>query len=280
MLNTGGKMKAAPQSAANAMRGLTTHRPLREVLLMAAGQTTKFCTKCKIEKPVGMFSRHARYKDGLQSHCKACHTKYKEENRKKIAEQRRTYREANKDKLRKWNQDNYASNRETILAQQREYYRSNREKVNASNEKWKIENPEKVASIKKKWARENPEKVSASKKKWREKNPGKAADMSRKWRAANPEKAKIMVLNRIARRRASAGNLSPGLADKLFKLQRGKCACCGLPLGSDYHLDHIMPLALGGSNTDDNIQLLRAKCNLRKSAKHPIDFMQQKGLLL
>lgn len=74
--------------------------------------------------------------------------------------------------------------------------------------------------------------------------------------------------------------MSSGLAIRLYKLQRGKCACCGLPLGDDYHLDHIMPLALGGTNTDDNIQLLRAKCNMQKSAKHPVDFMQQRGFLL
>jgi 5-methylcytosine-specific restriction endonuclease McrA len=45
-------------------------------------------------------------------------------------------------------------------------------------------------------------------------------------------------------------------------------------------MDHIIPLALGGANTDDNIQLLRATCNLQKHTKHPIDFMQQRGYLL
>jgi len=52
------------------------------------------------------------------------------------------------------------------------------------------------------------------------------------------------------------------------------------PLGDDFHMDHIMPIALGGSNTDDNMQLLRKECNLQKQAKHPIDFMQSRGLLL
>jgi 5-methylcytosine-specific restriction endonuclease McrA len=51
-------------------------------------------------------------------------------------------------------------------------------------------------------------------------------------------------------------------------------------LGDNYHLDHIVPLAIGGTNTDDNIQLLRQKCNQQKSAKHPIDFMQSRGFLL
>lgn len=45
-------------------------------------------------------------------------------------------------------------------------------------------------------------------------------------------------------------------------------------------MDHIMPLALGGTNTDDNIQLLCPTCNRSKHAKHPVDFMQQRGFLL
>jgi 5-methylcytosine-specific restriction endonuclease McrA len=79
---------------------------------------------------------------------------------------------------------------------------------------------------------------------------------------------------------ASGGKLSPDLAERLYELQGGKCACCGKPLGEKYHLDHIMPLALGGANTDDNMQLLTARCNIQKSAKHPIDFMQERGFLL
>jgi 5-methylcytosine-specific restriction endonuclease McrA len=52
------------------------------------------------------------------------------------------------------------------------------------------------------------------------------------------------------------------------------------PLGDNYHLDHITPITLGGSNTDDNMQLLRQRCNNQKYNKHPIDFMQSRGFLL
>lgn len=99
-------------------------------------------------------------------------------------------------------------------------------------------------------------------------------------RAANPEISRIENHNKRARKRQNGGKLSPGLSAKLIKLQRGKCACCGLPLGDDYHLDHILPIALGGANEDWNIQLLRSMCNLKKHAKHPIDYMQSKGMLL
>lgn len=39
-------------------------------------------------------------------------------------------------------------------------------------------------------------------------------------------------------------------------------------------------IALGGTNTDDNVQLLRAECNNFKRAKHPADFMRQRGFLI
>lgn len=99
------------------------------------------------------------------------------------------------------------------------------------------------------------------------------------WREKNQDLVRAMYQNRRAKKKAS-GKLSIGLISRLFDLQRGKCACCGVGLGADYEVDHILPIALGGGNTDDNVQLLRKVCNRRKSAKHPIDYMQSKGKLL
>ena len=151
--------------------------------------------------------------------------------------------------------------------------------------KWIAANHEKAKANTAKWVAANPEKVKAYRAKdsakWRAANPDKVKAIKAKWDADNPEACRIHDQNRRARKRANGGKLSQGLAAKLFKLQRGKCACgCKQPLGDDYHLDHRMPLALGGPNTDDNMQLLRKLCNLQKHAKHPIDFMQQRGFLL
>jgi 5-methylcytosine-specific restriction endonuclease McrA len=75
--------------------------------------------------------------------------------------------------------------------------------------------------------------------------------------------------NRRARIKQVGGKLSDGLRIKLFENQKGLCACCGELLGSNYHLDHRMPLALGGANEDWNMQLLTATCNMKKGKKHP-----------
>ncbi len=96
----------------------------------------------------------------------------------------------------------------------------------------------------------------------------------------NADRVCILSHNRRAKISLIGGKLSSGLSKKLFKLQKGKCACCKEPLGNNFHMDHIMPLALGGANEDWNIQLLRQTCNNQKRAKHPIDFMQKRGFLL
>lgn len=124
----------------------------------------------------------------------------------------------------------------------------------------------------------NPDLYRKANAAWRAANSERKKASRASWAKANPQAICIIKQNRRAR--GGSGTLSRGLVEKLHKLQRGKCACCGLPLGESYHLDHIMPLALGGPNVDSNTQLLRSRCNLKKSAQHPVDYMRTKGLLL
>lgn len=141
-------------------------------------------------------------------------------------------------------------------------------------------NPKRAREATVRWQKKNPDKMRAAVTRWQAENPKKRMDANAAWLAKHPEAPRIFSLNRLARKKANGGKLSLGLAQKLFALQRGKCPCCGKPLGDDYHLDHKMPLALGGANEDWNMQLLRQRCNTQKQAKHPVDFMQSRGFLL
>lgn len=131
-----------------------------------------------------------------------------------------------------------------------------------------------------KYRRENADKVKQRQDDWRARNLDQQKTYKKKYFAQNVDSFYARSANRRARKLSVGGKLTSDLSSKLFQLQNGRCACCKKPLGNDYHLDHIMPLALGGTNTNDNIQLLRARCNLQKQAKHPVDFMQQRGYLL
>lgn len=158
-----------------------------------------------------------------------------------------------------------AANSEKRKVSWARYFSENREKVKANIAKWRAENREKENARTSKWRADNPEKVKAK---------------YLRWCKANPEMVRLYDHNYRARKRAIGGKLSVGLTAKLFELQKGKCPCCNKPLGDGYHLDHRMPLALGGANEDWNMQLLRASCNSQKWAKHPVDFMQSRGFLL
>jgi 5-methylcytosine-specific restriction endonuclease McrA len=127
----------------------------------------------------------------------------------------------------------------------------------------------------------HPEKTSELNAKRRAADPEKARRESREWFAKNPDKRAAYEQNRRAKKRERGGKLSPSIVTTLMVLQRGKCACCRVDLlTTKTHLDHVMPLALGGRNEDLNMQLLCADCNQEKHAKHPIEFMQKKGFLL
>lgn len=99
------------------------------------------------------------------------------------------------------------------------------------------------------------------------------------FRNNNLERVKAWEHNCRVRRR-NAGKLPSDTVERLLDLQGRKCAVCRQRLGKPYHLDHIVSLARGGRNEFHNVQLLCPQCNIRKSAKDPIAFMQSRGFLL
>ena len=59
----------------------------------------------------------------------------------------------------------------------------------------------------------------------------------------------------------------PGMKQKVYELQGGKCAICGKGFDiADMEADHIMPWSAGGRTSEDNCQMLCRKCNREKAA--------------
>ena len=94
------------------------------------------------------------------------------------------------------------------------------------------------------------------------------------------ERAKISVAKRRARKSAAGGSFTAVDIANINKMQRGRCAICRCRLKPDRHIDHIIPIRLGGSSNPDNIQLLCPTCNHAKHGRDPIDYMQSLGRLL
>lgn len=173
-----------------------------------------------------------------------------DEERAKVAAYKAAWRVKNAERLKAKDAAYRAANRERLIAQQAKWYAENKERAHESQRKWNAANPERSKAIK------------------------------RKYHEAHPEKPRIYAHNRRARMRENGGEFSRDIVPRLFKLQKGKCACCGVALGKNYQLDHIVPVALGGANIDSNAQLLTERCNKQKHATDPITFMQSKGRLL
>ncbi|NPD68293.1 HNH endonuclease [Lichenicola cladoniae] len=61
----------------------------------------------------------------------------------------------------------------------------------------------------------------------------------------------------------------------LYSEQGGRCAGCHKPLGEDIHVDHVVPLAGGGQDIFENMQLMHGACNLAKRAMGPAEWFRR-----
>jgi 5-methylcytosine-specific restriction endonuclease McrA len=101
------------------------------------------------------------------------------------------------------------------------------------------------------------------------------------WKKANPDRVRATRHRRRARELGIAGDCSAHDVADLARRQEYRCAWCKERLPKrGYHLDHVFPLKLGGTNDRSNLQLLCRNCNCRKGAKHPLEFARLEGRLL
>lgn len=226
--------------------------------------------------------------------------RYYERNRDRELAKRREYRE-----------------RTEVKAAEREYNR--RPEVRAMRRDWKRANQDKVAQYKLNEGRKTRAEVLERRRivslkkaaaavgrvfrrrireQWREykatdpaylevkkaENRKRQREYHRKIMAADPERMRNKNRQKRWKRRAArkAGAvIGPFRSrDEILAMQGGKCASCQRRgKGVDWHLDHIMPIDLGGAHTNDNLQVLCAACNQAKGAKHPGEWELQNGRL-
>jgi len=152
-----------------------------------------------------------------------------------------------------------------VKAYKAKSYSANRESVKKKSVEWYAANRERARETHAKWAAANFEKKKAD---------------NAKWCASHPENQRASYHKRRARIKKTGGFFTVADIRCLLKQQKRKCVVCRTDITNVYHIDHIMPLALGGRNEISNIQLLCPFCNISKKDKHPIDFMQSRGFLL
>lgn len=166
---------------------------------------------------------------------------------------RARWRSANRCKLRRESAD--YNNRDTVKQRKAAWYQANKDRLRPAKLARYVEQREERVAYSKAWAAANPERYA--------------------------EHMRIAARTRRARKHKSGERHTTADLAEIFAAQSGRCAYCRVSLKhTKKHVDHIAPLARGGSNGRENLQYLCQPCNQAKNWKDPIAFAQSIGLLL
>jgi 5-methylcytosine-specific restriction endonuclease McrA len=146
--------------------------------------------------------------------------------------------------------------------------RAGTEKRKAARRDWEKRRRDEIKAYKEEWRRAHPER-------WKQTRNARA----KRWRDRHPEAVCALAARRRAKlRKAPAGDTVARLSyDRAVrKMKSVPCYWCGIKTKvGKRHVDHIIPLAAGGSDAVANLCVACPDCNQRKSAKLPEDFAGQ-----
>ncbi len=140
---------------------------------------------------------------------------------------------------------------------------------------WRSSHPEESKERKRACYRKHATQYRAAAAAYHSSHRGDKADYDRVYHPAylkaHPEVSRAGTAARRARK-VSNGPVERILPSEIWKRDGGICGLCGLAADArNWHLDHILPLALGGPHTNDNVQVAHPSCNLRKGARRALE---------
>lgn len=210
------------------------------------------------------FARRQKSRDGLCAYCKQCK-----------AECDAKWRNANRERKREYDRAYRAANKPAIAEQRRAKYAANVEAERARSREWAAANREKKAEADRAYREANKERIRARDRAYYAANKDRAKEYRRK----NADRIRLHV----RRRRALQGNAEGSHTDRDVKrqhsAQKGRCYWCGKKVGKVYHVDHIVPLSRGGSDSPENLVIACPHCNVSKRNRLPHEWPEGGRLL-
>lgn len=209
------------------------------------GLNMKQCSLCKQTKSKNEFTKHSQKSDGLSSWCKIC----KREKDKQAAAKRKSFK-ADYDQV---------------------YNLANKDKIQKRGSVYREEHKSQKAQYDKEY-RLAQGQARLEKKRNYYHTGGKAVQY--KWMQENLDKVKAYQSTTCASRRKTitVGDTSKTISFWLSQ-QIKVCVYCGIACIDDFQIDHIEPIAKGGTHTIDNFAISCKNCNSSKSAKHLIHWL-------
>lgn len=203
---------------------------------------------------------------------KSANTKYYSPECKKEAK-----RKADREYKRKWRAENPERNAELRKREDPELRRQRTKRCRDNN-------PERAHALAKAYRQANRERETARVRRWINTPKGRESAKAsyRRWAIRNPEKA-----GKIKARRARAeanGNATPELIEAKWEASDKTCCLCGHPIDrtlrsphtDSYTLEHLTPIARGGTHDIDNIDFAHRSCNTSKGIKTLEEYMEAK----
>jgi 5-methylcytosine-specific restriction endonuclease McrA len=224
----------------------------------------KVCTRCEEWKPYGLFSRQRSHSDGYRSHCKACCSKQLREYHQTHREQTNatklawTKTEKGRRQRQNWRRQPHAHEYEARYSRQ-----------------YRKDNADRLRQAKNAYNALHREQTRTTKRQWYARNRKHALEVLRKWRLKNGHdyyRNKSRYLGYSHTRRARLAGNGGSHTDAAWEQLKAKygygCLCCGRqePV-IILTRDHVIPIALGGTDNIENIQPLCIRCNKRKHTK-------------
>lgn len=202
---------------------------------------SKPCSSCKQQLPLESFCRNKRTSDGLNIYCRKCARDKYLAKRAQILLSKQNYYLANADRLADYRKKYYAQNRLRLLAEKKEFYLNNKTRLQEKNKEYAKNNREKLNAWLRDYTIRKPEVIS---------------------RKRATRRLKIKSNSFLIRKR------------ELQKIYSSPCYVCGTT--ESITVDHIIPIAKGGTHSVGNLLPLCLSCNTSKQDRLLYQFLMER----